>query len=321
MQKKGDSFFQISLAEGKITRNERFDIIVGSGANGQSYESWQNNSLVQLPISYFTDANQWCNSPGHFYSFAYDRPITARCMECHATFAEKISGEKEVPEEFDKGRMILGIDCERCHGPSAKHVEYQEENPLEKLGRFVINPSSFTRKQSLDLCSLCHRTGMKEKTPSFTFTAGNKLADYFNIDTSEHIGANIDVHGNQYGLLAESKCFKNSSTLTCVTCHNTHESQVGETATFSQKCISCHNDQHPGAILCKVKNAKDDVIKSNCTSCHMPKLSSKAIAVVLKGEQKITPAMIHTHLIKVYPEESKKVEDYIKSGKPAKKML
>jgi hypothetical protein len=52
----------------------------------------------------------------------------------------------------------------------------------------------------------------------------------------------------------------------------------------------------------------------------MPKLPSRAIAVVLKGEQKVTGAMIHTHLIKVYPDESKKVEEFIKSGQPAKKL-
>jgi hypothetical protein len=33
--------------------------------------------------------------------------------------------------------------------------------------------------------------------------------------------------------LAESKCFKNSKTLTCVTCHNTPDDEVGKTASFS----------------------------------------------------------------------------------------
>jgi len=316
MVKEGEKFFQISVGNGKVQRREPFNIVIGSGANGQSYESWQNNSLVQLPISYFTLANQWCNSPGHFYNIIYDRPITARCMECHATFAKEISELKAMPEEFDKGKMILGIDCERCHGPAAKHVEYQQRNPAEKIGKYVINPSTFTRQQSLDLCSLCHRAGLQAKEPSFTFTATDKLADYFKIDTSMAANSSIDVHGNQYGLLSQSKCFKNSSTLTCITCHNTHEDQVNATASFSRKCISCHSDQHPGNLLCKVKNAADPTIQNSCTSCHMPKLASNAIAVVLKGEEKITPAMIHTHLIKVYPQESKKVQEYIKNNHP-----
>lgn len=320
MEKHGGKFYQISVGNNEIQRREPFDIVIGSGANGQSYEGWQNRSLVQLPISYFTQANQWCNSPGHFYSVVYDRPITSRCMECHSTYAEKISEEKAMPEEFDKGKMILGIDCERCHGPAAKHVEYQQAHPAEKTAKYVINPSAFTRQQSLDLCGLCHRAGLQPKVPSFTFTAGKNLADYFTIDTSVAGSSGIDVHGNQYGLLAQSKCFKNSATLTCITCHNTHESQVGATATFSQKCIGCHNDQHPGDKVCTIKNAKDQTIQNSCTSCHMPKQESKAIAMVLKGEDKITGAMIHTHLIKVYPEESKKVSDYIKNNQPVKKI-
>jgi nitrate/TMAO reductase-like tetraheme cytochrome c subunit len=315
MEKKAEQFFEISVGNGEVQRREPIDIIVGSGANGQSYESWQNKSLVQLPISYFTSANQWCNSPGHFFSVIYDRPITSRCIECHATFAEKISEQNTMPEEFDKGRMILGVDCERCHGPAAKHVEYQQQHPLEKTAKYVINPASFTRQQSLDLCSLCHRAGLQGKEPSFTFTAGNKLADFFKIDTSAAASSDIDVHGNQYGLLSQSKCFKKSGTITCLTCHNTHENQTGATGYFSQKCMSCHNDQHPGALLCKVKNATDEIIKNNCTSCHMPKLASSAIAVVLHGEDKITPAMIHTHLIKVYPEESKNVLAFIRNKK------
>ena len=37
--------------------------------------------------------------------------------------------------------------------------------------------------------------------------------------------AQLDVHSNQYGLLAASKCFQASDALTCTTCHAPHHAQ------------------------------------------------------------------------------------------------
>jgi hypothetical protein len=42
----------------------RFDMVIGSGVMGQSFLTWRNNKLYQLPITYFTAADQWSNSPG-----------------------------------------------------------------------------------------------------------------------------------------------------------------------------------------------------------------------------------------------------------------
>ena len=84
---------------------------------------------------------------------------------------------------------------------------------------------------------------MIKTVPSFSFEVGDTLANYFIKDTAAKDTANIDVHGNQFGLLAASKCFKMSG-MTCTTCHNTHLNQRGMEEMFSQKCMSCHNEQH-----------------------------------------------------------------------------
>jgi len=55
-------------------------------------------------------------------------------------------------------------------------------------------------------------------------------------------------------------------------------------------------------------------INENCTGCHMPQLPSKAIAVLLQGSDTVTPATMHTHLIKNYPDETKKILAYLQSG-------
>ncbi|HYM92634.1 MAG TPA: multiheme c-type cytochrome, partial [Chitinophagaceae bacterium] len=244
-----------------------------------------------------------------------DRPLTSRCLECHATYAETISPVGVQPEEYDKNRIILGVDCEKCHGPGAKHVEFQTQNPTETVGKFIINPSKFSRQQILDMCALCHGGRLEKTKPSFEFTAGDKLSDYFLIDSTNNVADPIDVHGNQYGLLKLSKCFTMSQTLTCITCHNTHENEAGNVALFSQRCLSCHNSDHSGAVLCKMTATLGAVINKNSTNCHMPQQVSMAITVLLQGNTVPTPATMHTHLITIYPDETKKVLAFLKNEK------
>ena len=93
MEKRADGFYQVGYIDGVEKKSQRFDMVIGSGTKGQSFASWNNNHLVQLPITYFTSAGQWSNSPGYPDKIAFNRPITSRCLECHATFAEKISAE------------------------------------------------------------------------------------------------------------------------------------------------------------------------------------------------------------------------------------
>lgn len=315
MEKRADGLYQVAYVNGVERKSQRFDIVIGSGTKGQSYATWSGNKLYQLPITYFTKVNQWCNSPGYPDKIIVDRPITSRCLECHITYAEKISPEGTVPEEFDKNRLILGVDCERCHGPAAKHVEFQTQNPNDTIGKFIINPATFSRQQSLDMCALCHGGRLDNTKPSFTFTAGDKLSDYFTKDTTTTVADLIDVHGNQYGLLKLSKCFMNSETLTCVTCHNTHENEKGNVALFSQRCMSCHNDKHAGSVICKMTSTIGPEINKNCTNCHMPEQVSMAITVLLQGNRIPTPATMHTHLITIYPDATKKVLAFLKNEK------
>ncbi len=316
MKSEGGNFFQAAFSSMGVEKiRQRFDIVTGSGTKGQTYLSWQGDSLYQLPISYFTNASYWCNSPGMPNKIVFYRPITSRCLECHTTYAEKIPGSGEEPERFDKGRMILGVDCEKCHGPAAKHVEFQMANPTDSIAKFILNPARFSRTQSLDLCALCHGGRLKKKTEPFSFTAGDNLEDHFLADA---ISKDIDVHGNQYGLLASSKCFQVSKTMTCISCHNVHENEQGRKEIFSQRCMSCHNSDHKGDVVCKMTSSMGSSINSNCTSCHMPQLPSKAIAVLLQGSDTSTPATMHTHLIKNYPEETARILAYLKN-KPTTK--
>ncbi len=303
MEKRDSGFYEVGYKDGTERIAKRIDIVVGSGSKGQTYITRYNDLLFQLPVSYFTAAHQWANSPLYPTTpVIFDRPITSRCLECHSTYAQTLTAPNADPERFG-ANMIFGVDCEKCHGPAARHIDFHNRNPNEKHGRFIIEPASFTRQQSLDLCRLCHGGRLNKTQPSFTFVAGQRLSDYFAVDTlaPPPDPTMADVHGNQYGLLRSSKCYIMSPSMTCTTCHDPHKNERGQTALFSQRCISCHNDQtkHP----CKMTATIGPAITKNCIDCHMPLKASVSITELLPGDKLPTAAMIRSHYIAIYPQK------------------
>ncbi len=311
MEKRKDGYYQVEYDKGVEKKAKPFDIVVGSGTMGQSYLYWLNNLLFQLPITYFTAANQWSNSPGFPDTVVFNRLITSRCMECHSTYLNTISSPGKEPEQFDHNQILFGVQCEKCHGPAANHVNYQMQHPGDSVAKYIINPATFTRIQKLEMCALCHGGRLQKTKPSFKFTAGDDLSKFFVIDSAAPDPGNIDVHGNQYGLLRASKCFRMSSTLTCSTCHDVHENERGKKAVFSQRCLTCHSDEQHEKI-CKLSKNLGATISTNCIDCHMPLKKSKAIAVFLPDANVATAALIRSHFISIYPEETRKVIDAMK---------
>lgn len=306
MEKRDSGFYQVVYQAGREKMGVRFDIVTGSGAKGQSYLYWSKNRLFQMPVTYYTIADQWANSPGFPHKVVLNRPITSRCLECHTTYAELVSEPGKEPEEFDSNKMLFGVDCEKCHGPAAGHVEFHTANPGEKQARQIINPASLTRQQNLDLCGMCHGGALKKTKPSFEFMVGDSLADFFELkDLSNATPTfdNIDVHGNQLGLLKASKCFTQSN-MTCNSCHSSHENERGNTKLFSQRCMNCHKPEHDN--FCKMAPNLGASITSNCIDCHMPSQRSRAITLDLPGSEVPVAAFVRSHFISVYPDEVRK---------------
>ncbi|MGE5108471.1 MAG: hypothetical protein ACM3H8_13050, partial [Sphingobacteriales bacterium] len=80
MKKTDSGFYQVEYSGGIEKQKYPFNITTGSGAKGQTYLHWKNNKLFQLPITYFTSANQWSNSPGFPDRAVFKRIITSRCL-------------------------------------------------------------------------------------------------------------------------------------------------------------------------------------------------------------------------------------------------
>ena len=121
----GNQYFQSTTSKmtGKVMDKSSLDIVIGSGVKGQSYLTFKGDSLFQLQASYFSLTDSWINSPG-FPNYGFKRPIKDNCIKCHVTFAKNkdATGNSNL---YDRASFMYGIDCERCHGPLKKHVDYR----------------------------------------------------------------------------------------------------------------------------------------------------------------------------------------------------
>lgn len=301
LERKADSLYQYTEIKNRNVKiaPSTFDIVIGSGVRGQSYATWQNNQLFQLQTSYHTPSDSWVNSPGFPFFVWQDRPVRDACLKCHVTFATNLdfSGHGN---RYDKEKIIYGVDCEKCHRPSEKHVVYHRENPEIATAKFMLSLDSISRQQRLDVCAQCHSGSRDQllKGNSFSFLSGEILDEYARNSYKGKPSEKLDVHGNQYGLLTRSKCFEQSPTMDCVTCHNPHKNQRGNTAYFNQKCMSCHSGRTP---ICSVEASKMETIGNNCIACHMPVTPSDAMKVQLKrSDSEETSFYIRSHLIGIY---------------------
>ena len=126
MEARNDGFFQVGVLgtpPDTISLSERFDIVIGSGRKGQTYLYWsKQDQLFQLPVSYWTEVASWVNSPGYGdRSIEFNRPVVARCLECHASIFEPVTDG--FVNRYRRSDYVLGISCERCHGPGKRHAE------------------------------------------------------------------------------------------------------------------------------------------------------------------------------------------------------
>jgi nitrate/TMAO reductase-like tetraheme cytochrome c subunit len=304
MLKEGNKFVQSARFNKEVMQKQAFDIVIGSGRKGQSFLYWKGNQLFQLPISYFTAKNSWTNSPGFPLYPYFERPVPLNCLECHSSAARKITSGDAV-NAYDKTSVILSINCERCHGPAKEHVEHHLSHPGETSGKMIVNPARIEdREIRMDVCAVCHSGIRQQKRPPFSFKPGMSLKDYSVGLPVSNAPDTLDVHGNQYGLLASSACYKKSVTMDCSSCHNVHREEINSPALFSSRCMNCHAVEKKNFCSLEMDPAK---LSENCIDCHMPVLPSRKIQLNTAASKEIQSDSIRTHFVSIYREQTKKI--------------
>jgi hypothetical protein len=300
MEARKDGFFETAETEWDsqlLKRSERIDLITGSGTRGQTYLYWRGDRLFELPVSYWTDGRKWINSPGYVDGTAeFSRAVNPACLECHSTFIRPLSTDPNT-NRYERSSLIPGISCETCHGPGAEHVRIESTARAASsppVDSHILNPAKFSRDRKVDLCAECHNGIQRTPlAPAFSYVPGQPLSNYYKQLASSDV-AHPDVHGNQVGLLQRSKCYIESKTMTCSTCHNVHTAEKAAES-YSARCLSCHTWKS-----CKVSEKLGHKIVNDCINCHMPIEQTNAIVSQTAGE--VVHATMRNHWIKIYPD-------------------
>ena len=288
MNEKETGFFQTAvqgITPYTTEHTERIGLTIGSGGKGQTYLYWKGDQLFQLPVSYWKNLG-WVNSPGYRDGIAnFDRPISPRCLECHATYFES---NPPPPNRYRNTGFIVGITCEKCHGPGREHVQRESSKPLRSAGSAILNPAKFPRERQMDLCAWCHAGAGVSIAQAFTYVSGGALDKFLALPRPDP-NAHVDVHGSQVELLEKSRCFQ-SSAMTCLTCHNVHIPQH-DLAAFSQVCLNCHKPE--SGMFPKLSHR----VASDCVGCHMPEEETSLIVFDWNGKK--SRPQVRSHWIRI----------------------
>ncbi|HKE26929.1 MAG TPA: tetratricopeptide repeat protein [Bryobacteraceae bacterium] len=270
--------------DGRETNIEelRIDAVVGSGAHARSYlHRTASGGYVELPLGWYAEqGGYWAMSPG----FNTNHPATRRfvsyeCVFCHDAYP-RIPAGHDAPgsDPVFAGDLPEGIDCQRCHGPGAKHVAAAQtaRAGADEIRASIVNPARLTPALRMDLCMQCHLQPTSGAIRSlirrfdqgpFSYTPGEPL-EKFLLVFDDAPGAGHDdkfeiVNSSAYRL-RKSACFlKSNGAMTCTTCHDPHGLKQ---ASYSDSCRQCH-----GAKIDAAAVAGQHPPATECVSCHMQK--------------------------------------------------
>lgn len=292
IEARNQKLVQAYFSNSKEIKAEPMHIAFGSGEKAWTFGYWKDDQLYQLPLTYLSAMKIWTNSPGFPMKEPYfTRPIVGRCMECHTSFTNvetEVQG-MQYTEKLQANSIIYGIDCERCHGPAAEHVQFQIDHPKETTAKFITPIKSLSRQQKLDMCATCHSGDPAKLKSIFAFLPGDTLSGYYLY--SPMAGTSPDAHGMQMQSVMQSKCFQQSD-LTCMSCHDSHTNEFNKQDLFVQRCMACHQQSKHATLMQQNKNY--------CINCHMPLEASKSLDFNNSAEQSNLKYSLRTHRIAIY---------------------
>lgn len=276
---------------------KRIDFIMGSGNHARTYlHRTPRGTLEELPLGWYAEGqDHWGMNPGYDRADhpGSRRAIPYECMFCHNGNPKIPAGHETLEAEpVFTGEMPLGIDCQRCHGPGARHIQVAQSRAAsrEQIRAAIVNPARLPPQRQLEVCLQCHLETTSFILPHsiaryangpFSYRPGQPLGDFaLFFDHAQGAGRDdkFEIAGAAYRL-RKSQCFlKSNGALQCTTCHNPHAQPRGAAAQaqYNGACRKCHTVAFDRSVA-----AERHAAEPNCIGCHMPSRRTEDVVHVV----------------------------------------
>ncbi|WP_031498228.1 tetratricopeptide repeat protein [Bryobacter aggregatus] len=240
--------------------------VIGSGHHAKTYVHRQTSGeMIELPLSWYSQEKRWDLSPGFDQPTPKDftRLVDERCLFCHNGYPDA------------EGKLAEGIDCQRCHGPGARHVELASAG--KPAAAAIVNPKKLDPVRQEEVCLQCHLETTSAELPAMlrrfdraadTFRPGETPGTYV-VHFDDGRSDKFEVVNQGYRMRQSACYLKSGGKLQCTSCHSPHAARAAD---FRTQCLSCHTAPHR---------------TEDCISCHMPRRPVDDVPHVRMTDHKI----------------------------------
>jgi len=281
----GAFFITESYLTGK-PQEHRVDFTLGNRRIQHYLTRLADGKIIVLPPSWDIQRKEW------FHNLDIDDPEQApgvqvqvwnkSCYSCHVSQEEK--NFDAAAEIYKTSWLDFGINCERCHGPAAKHVA--RYTAAAATHTKPTGPDDIVMQNRLDaarntmVCAQCHSF---RDIYALGFNAGTNYYDYFfpvleyglqdDADPAYWADGRTRRFSNDAFGLWQSECFLKGKA-TCLTCHAVpHNTDIDRNPQLRPEanalCTQCHSaiGKDPAAHTHHAATGAG----SSCVECHMPR--------------------------------------------------
>lgn len=337
--RKGDKFFFTLIDKDDDANSQTWEVAKVIGGNwDQGYEvKLGEDNFLPSPLRWSVGQKDWLVggfNPQDWYladgtpdgrplrpeELPMNRVAESKCNGCHTTGFKFAKNDKGVWKGHEHGKGEIGIGCESCHGPGARHVE--EAQTAKTAGKTlragetaIVNPlTDLTAEQATQVCAQCHGRGTHKEQTDLAFPTGFLPGD---TDLTSryrfwsHSGTNVKRESDyfwrndwasrnrqQWQDFTKSAHYYKAG-MSCITCHTFHGK--AEYAQLREKpqamCENCHKAdgvaKRPNAEMFASSPMQKAGVQ--CIDCHMARIGSRSRATSKSGHQWDTSS--HTFLV------------------------